>query len=656
MSTCPTDLPVESGRANITKFIRNHRVCLFVGETGSGKTTKVPQYILDDILAHETRSGSKAGRMVGVTQPRRVAAITIANFVAQERWDKYQVDDVGYAVRFDDHCTSNTLIKYMTDGILLREILTDPNLTKYGAIVLDEAHERTLHGDVLFGLLKDLLRRRPDDLRIIVMSATLNADAFLRFWETDACGYVQGRQHPVTIYYSPEPVENYVVAAVTTCLQIVLNTPKDEAGDVLVFLTGAQDIEDAYQMLMDRRKRLVGTLAIQYDFEPFVLYAQLSQERQLAVFTPLPPGKRKIILSTNIAETSLTIPGVRFVVDCGFVKEKAFAAGTGIETLHPVPVSRAQAVQRTGRAGREGPGTCYRLYTEEQFFLSFREFTTPEIQRCSTLFLVLTLKSLGVENPLEFEFMDPPQKEAIVSSMETLVHLGALDYRDGSVTPLGKEMVLFPLEPFASKAVVNAGKCQNSKILVAVATIVAMLSVENLVDTHNEDRHGPSTMLTAFTSPYGDHFVLLNVAEEFRKQKPNFQKEWCKRHGLKHRELKKALDICQQILEMSQSLNGGSGDDSDEDSSTVIRRALVSGYFSQSAIWDQSRKAYVTLLGRHVVYLHPSSVLFHRKERHPVVMYNTLVKTTKLYMRDVCVINEKMLQEAAPRLFQVKEN
>jgi len=640
-------LPVDSARSAIVHLIRSHPVTVLVGETGSGKTTRVPQYVIDEILV--TPKGSRP-LLCGVTQPRRVAAITVAQFVASERKNP---KEVGYAVRFDDICVpGQTRIKYMTDGILLREILGDPEVRSYGVIILDEAHERTLHGDVLFGLLKAVLKRR-SDLRVVVMSATLDSSKFAAFWQTEACGYVAGRQHPVQMHYVTEPVQSYIEAAVTTALQIVIDkagTP----GHILIFLTGQQDIEDAYSLLQEKKATLVGQLAKHFSFLPLKLYAALTQERQMEVFAPT--QERKIILSTNIAETSLTIPGVVYVIDSGFVKEKKYHVGTGMESLQSVPCSRAQAQQRAGRAGREGPGVCYRLYTEDFFYQCMAEYTVPEIQRCSTTYVVLTLKALGIDDTLSFEFMDKPKPTAIVRSLESLLHLGALDAA-GKVTEVGRRMTNYPLEPYAARALVAAADSGRHAVLEGVIVMVAMLSADGVWARESMLRDlgsggssfSPRTR-DKFTSPYGDHFTLLNLYREYVKQPVKDRTQWCKGHNVNAREMKKALDIIHQLRSQSPALDANDTMTEDE-ASVAIRKALCRGYFYHAALWNQSQRAYITISGRQTVYLHPSSCLFPSKEKPPVIIYNTLVRTTKQYIHDVCAVGETQLIEAAPKLY-----
>ncbi|KAH8620577.1 DEAD DEAH box helicase Helicase conserved C terminal domain [Trypanosoma vivax] len=479
-------LPVAEARAAIVRMIRRNHAVVIVGETGSGKTTQIPQYVWDDIISKGRRG------IVGCTQPRRVAAVSIAKHVAHQRGCRVG-DEVAYAVRFDDTCTSKTKIKFMTDGILLREIQADPDLSHYGCLILDEAHERTLHGDVLYGLLKDIVRtRRYKDLSIVVMSATLNAEHFSKFWWGAPIGVVHGRTYPVAIFHTLKPQVNYVEAAVSTVLKIHF---EEKPGDVLCFLTGREEIEDAKRMI-ERRMKLVqnddSSVAV------LTLYSAMPYEQQMAVFDPAPDGVRKIILATNIAETSITVEGIRYVVDSGVVKAKRFCNKTRMEVLDVVDISQAQAMQRAGRAGRMAAGKCFRLYVSKDFE-SFAENTVPEIKRSSLVSVVLQMKSLRIDRVAEFEFMDAPPLSALARAEETLQLLGALD-QNGIITPLGLRLTDFPIEPMASTTLL-AAKALGVEHDAVVA--VAMTSTENIFITSPEFKEKGDKCRLSFPSRVG---------------------------------------------------------------------------------------------------------------------------------------------------------
>lgn len=400
---------------------RQHKTCIVVGETGSGKSTQLPQYLAEE-------RGSRALSVV-CTQPRRVAAITIASRVAAERGCSVG-EEVGYAVRFEDKSSAVTRIKYVTDGLLLRETISDPLLSKYDVVILDESHERSLQTDILMGLLKGIQVKRPT-FRLVIMSATLEVDLFMNFFDDTHAIHIPGRQFPVQIYYTKQPEEDFIDAAFLTCLQI---HAEEEAGGILVFLPGQEDIENLTYLLEEHLPFIQSkhsssrhqreNARLMQDFCIFPLYAAMPQEEQLLAFQTPAPGVRKIVVATNIAETSLTISGVRYVVDSGFHKSRAVSS-SGMETLRVTPVSQSQANQRAGRAGRESSGKCFRLYCESAFE-RLEQASIPEIKRMNIAQVVLELKAMGIDASA-FPFPSPPPPASISRAVNTLHALGAID-------------------------------------------------------------------------------------------------------------------------------------------------------------------------------------------------------------------------------------
>ncbi|RHN56732.1 putative RNA helicase [Medicago truncatula] len=392
-------LPIYPFKDEFLQAVHDHQVLVIVGETGSGKTTQIPQYL------HEA-GYTKDGRMIACTQPRRVAAMSVAARVSQEMGVKLG-HEVGYSIRFEDCTSEKTIVKYMTDGMLLREFLTQPELDSYSVVMVDEAHERTLSTDILFGLVKDVARARPD-LKLLISSATLDAEKFSNYFDLAPIFKIPGRRYPVEIHYSKTAVSNYMDAAIVTTLQIHATQPP---GDILVFLAGQEEIESVEENLKYQMRGL-GTKLDELIICP--IYANLPTELQARIFEPTPKGARKVVLATNIAETSLTIDGIKYVIDPGFFKMKCYNPRTGMESLLVTPISKASAMQRAGRSGRTGPGKCFRLYTAYSFQNDLDDNTTPEIQRTNLANVVLTLNSLGIEYDklLRFEFMDPPPAEA----------------------------------------------------------------------------------------------------------------------------------------------------------------------------------------------------------------------------------------------------
>ncbi|KAG8976098.1 DEAH-box RNA helicase prp16, partial [Tulasnella sp. 427] len=396
-------LPAFACREELMKVIRENQVIIVVGETGSGKTTQLTQFLYED--------GYCRHGIIGCTQPRRVAAMSVAKRVSEEM-ECDLGSTVGYAIRFEDCTSEATKIKYMTDGVLLRESLNEGDLDRYSVIILDEAHERSLSTDVLMGLLRKILSRRRD-LKLIVTSATMNAEKFSNFYGQAPCYTIPGRTFPVEIFHSKSPCEDYVDSAVKQVLQIHLSLPP---GDILVFMTGQEDIEVTCQVVTERLSQLddPAPLAV------LPIYSQMPADLQAKIFEPTEDGRRKVVVATNIAETSLTVDGILYVVDAGYSKLKVYNPKVGMDALQITPISQANAGQRTGRAGRTGAGFCYRLYTESAYRNEMFPNNIPEIQRTNLANTVLLLKSLGVKNLLEFDFMDPPPQANILNSMYQL--------------------------------------------------------------------------------------------------------------------------------------------------------------------------------------------------------------------------------------------
>ena len=427
-------LPVYPYREEFLAAVKDHQILILVGETGSGKTTQIPQFL------HEV-GYSEFGK-IGCTQPRRVAAMSVAARVATEMNVKVG-HEVGYSIRFENCTSKKTVIQYMTDGFLLREFLTEPDLKSYQCLIIDEAHERTLHTDILFGLVKDIVRFR-SDLKLIISSATLDAEKFSKYFDDASIFMIPGRMYPVDIYYTKNPEADYVDASVVTVLQIHISQALD--GDVLVFLTGQEEIETAAEILTQRTQAL-GSRIPELIICP--IFANLPSEQQAKIFEKTPKGARKVVLATNIAETSLTIDGICYVIDTGFNKQSSYDARSGIDSLMVTPISQAASNQRAGRAGRTQPGKCFRLFTKYSFHNELEPNTVPEIMRTNMCNVVLMLKSLGINDLLHFDFMDAPPPDTLIRALEQLYALGALNDR-GDLTKLGRRMAEFPLGEFLS--------------------------------------------------------------------------------------------------------------------------------------------------------------------------------------------------------------
>uniref|UniRef100_A0A8D2PRI1 RNA helicase n=1 Tax=Zosterops lateralis melanops TaxID=1220523 RepID=A0A8D2PRI1_ZOSLA len=593
-------LPIFPFRDELVAAVAQHQILVIEGETGSGKTTQIPQYLHEEVTGY-TRGGMK----IGVTQPRRVAAMSVAARVAVEMGTKLG-NEVGYSIRFEDCTSERTVLKYMTDGMLLREFLTEPDLASYSVIMVDEAHERTLHTDVLFGLIKDIARFRPR-LKVLVASATLDTERFSAFFDNAPVFRIPGRRFPVDIYYTKAPEADYLEACVVSVLQIHVTQPP---GDILVFLTG---------QVSERCRRLGSRLP---ELLVLPIYANLPSELQAKIFQPTPPGARKVVVATNIAETSVTIDGIVYVLDPGFCKQKSYSARTGMESLVVTPCSRASANQRAGRAGRVAPGKCFRLYTAWAFQHELEESPVPEIQRADLGSLVLLLKSLGINDLIHFDFLDPPPHETLVLALEQLYALGALNHL-GELTTLGRRMAELPVEPMLAKMILASEQYGCTE---EVLTVAAMLSVNNAVFYRPKDKvlHADSARV-AFSVPGGDHLVLLNVYNQ--QQQHGHSLQWCYEHFVQARSLRRARDVRDQLqglmerVEIAPSSCGGNLD--------LVRKAITAGFFYHTA--RLSRGGYRTVKHQQPVFIHPNSALFALQPRW--VLYHELVCTSKEFMR-----------------------
>lgn len=618
-------LPIFSLRNDIINAVKEHQIIIAVGETGSGKTTQITQYLAEAGFAR------KGG--VTCTQPRRVAAQSIAKRVAEEVGCRLG-EEVGYSVRFDDCTSAQTKIKYMTDGMLLRDTLIDSEMSKYMVIILDEAHERTTNTDVLFGVLKGLSLLR-SELKLIITSATLDAEKFSTFFLNCPIFTIKGKMFPVEKFYSKRAEIDYLDASLVTILQIHLTEPE---GDILLFLTGQEEIETACQILHTRLKAL-GPNVPQLLALP--VYSALPSEIQSQIFDPAPPGCRKCIVATNIAETSITIDGIYYVVDPGMSKMSVFHPRTGMDSLMILPISQASATQRAGRAGRTGPGKCFRLYTEKAYKYEMVLNTIPEIQRCNLGMVVLTLKAIGINDLLKFDFMDPPPDANLIHALELLYHIGALD-NEGLLTRLGRRMADFPLDPPMSKVLLTSVELGCSEEII---TIMAMLQVQNVFYRPKEKQGTADEHRASFFQPEGDHFTLLAIYTAWKKA--NFSRFWCHENFIQIRALKTAHETRKQLIGIMERHNLSLV--SANLFVTRIQKAVTSGYFFHVARKD-AQDEYKSLVEQQAMYIHPSSALFQRKP--DCVIYHTTTVTNKEYMREVVSIDPDWLIQMAPRFFR----
>ncbi|CAG8510488.1 9023_t:CDS:10 [Cetraspora pellucida] len=605
-------------RKKLVQAVKENETIIVMGEMGCGKSTQIPQFLLDAGLASDGA--------IALTQPRRVASISLAKRVANEVGTK-----LGHRV----------IIKYLTDGMLLRELLSDPLLLKYCIIILDEAHERTMRTDILFGMVKKVQDARKIDkscspLKVIIMSATLNSQKFANYFNTTAILQIPGRQFPVSVNYNFVPQPDYLDAAFTTSMQIHTNQPP---GDILVFLPGQEDIEILEKLITEYNTTLPPD---KLKIIPCLLFAALPTEQQTKVFDPSPPETRKIILATNIAETSITINGVRYVVDTGKCKMKIFNSRVGMESLSIENVSKDSADQRMGRAGREAPGFCYRLYTEEEYN-KMEKNTEPEIKRCNLASIILLLKAFGIDNVLEFDYLDVPSRNLLKRALEQLFILKALN-NHGKITDLGRKMSEFPLEPAYARVLIMSEQMSCTR---EVINIVSILSVDSIFFSPQDQRDHALDMKKKFISPLGDLITYLNVLRSYETHKGDL--DWCKQNFVNKRNMKHVISVRKQLIQLCTRMKISPTSTCCENYE-ILLKCVLNGFFRNSAMLQPGNNGYKTVGSNQIVNIHPSSTLFNKKIE--TVMYTELVLTSKPYMKNVSVIQSDWLVGISSNLLE----
>ncbi|RMJ09370.1 hypothetical protein CDV36_010996 [Fusarium kuroshium] len=669
------ELPIWQYRQEIQKALRKSGsdVLVLVGETGSGKSTQVPQFLYQEswcrrqrVKLPDSNDEISVGGMVAITQPRRVAATTLAHRVSQEAGTplgKGRPDGlVGYSVRFDHQVPKGSRIKFLTEGMLLQELLRDPNLRSYSAIVVDEIHERSLDVDLLVGFLKqilsgDLSGRGGIPLKVVIMSATADVEGIQEFFkdirpkiqDTNPLQVlkIKGRQYPVEVTHEPRPVADLQDALLKTVFKIHLQ--EQLPGDILAFLTGQEEIESAQKLI----EEYAGTLASNVPkVKVFPLYGQLSMDAQREAFLPVKASfTRKIVLATNIAETSVTVPGVRYVVDCGKAKVKQYRARLGMESLLAKPISKSSAVQRTGRAGREGPGKSFRLYTEEAF-KSLQESDLPEILRNDVLGAVLTMKARGIQDVLAFPLMDPPETEAIEKALVHLHFLGALN-DNGTITSVGETMARFPISAPMGAVLLAAAKPEFDCVVEAIDIISCITSGEDIfLSVQSEEaQEEVEASRKELQRREGDIITYLTTMQQYTAENAD-RVNWCKQRKINMRNMRQALNIRRQLRGMclrEKLLDEAPPQDpqpfvpiSPERAEQVLK-CFLRGFALKTAMLAPDG-SFVTVHGKHVVAIHPASVLHGQKKE--AIMFLEHVYTNKNYAKKVSAIQATWIAEA----------
>ena len=666
-------LPVHEKLEEIKKAIAENQVTIICGETGSGKTTQLPKICLE--------IGRGAAGLIGHTQPRRLAARSVAERIAEEL--KSEIGSaVSYKVRFTDHTSRDACVKLMTDGILLAETQTDRYLAAYDTIIIDEAHERSLNIDFLLGYLKQLLPRRPD-LKVIITSATIDAERFSQHFNGAPVLEVSGRTYPVEILYRPltsKDEDDAEVELTDAIVDAADELARHGEGDILVFLPGEREIREAAEAL---RKS-----TLRRNDEILPLFARLSHAEQHKIFHPS-GAKRRIVLATNVAETSLTVPGIKYVIDTGLARVKRYSARAKVEQLHVEKISQAAARQRSGRCGRVSAGVCIRLFSEEDFN-SRTEFTDPEIIRSNLAAVILRMAALKLGDVAAFPFLEAPDQRYINDGFQVLLELGAVNEHNG-LTKLGEQMARLPIDPKIARILLAAKK---HDCMAEILVIASALSIQDPRERPLEARDAAAKAHERFTDKQSDFLAYLNIWDSFQRERDkglsNKQLvQWCRQYFLSHLRMREWRELHHQLAQtaiemglttkeaafrrppevrqLTSSENAGDQDlsaklkqkqlDKKQHRAQIraakeagyeqIHRALLTGLIANVGMKSPDGNDYTGARGSRF-HLFPASALFKAKPKW--VMAAELVETTKLYARDVAAIQPEWIEQEAPHL------
>ena len=658
-------LPVYKFQQDISNKIQKFNKLIIIGETGSGKTTQVPKIILNSLSNNNK---------ICVTQPRRVAAISVAQRVSQEIGTKIG-STIGYSVRFDERVSSSTKIKYVTDGMLLREAILDNRLSNYSTIIIDEIHERSINTDTLLALILRIQTYRKD-LKLVVMSATIDLDKLKSYLKIDEENVIkiEGRSFPIEVYHTIEPQQNYIDTACSSILQIHI-MDMDKEGDILVFLPGQEDIEDL-SGLLESKNQLILLNKSQYPklLSIYHLYSNLPNSEQMKIFQTVDGSKyRKVILATNIAETSLTIKNIKYVVDCGMFKTRIFDMKKDLDSLILDKINKNSAIQRTGRAGRESAGKCFRLYTEDEY-KNMNDNNIPEILRVKLINLILLIKSIGFDSITDLNYLDKPNEIMLQKGYDELKQLGALDIRE-ELTPLGKKLSVLPIDPCLAVILLNSLFEEEFKIIHDdILTIVSLLQTDNIFYSTNISREKAEQVRSKFIHVSSDHLTLLNVYKQWKEVKNDKiikSDKWAKDNFINEKALSKAEEIKKQLERYLLSMIENQEEDiltekkldsflleknsillEDkikiiEMKENLILKCLLTGYLFNVARYD-SDNVFITLTGKHKCRVHPTSILIKNiklAKASGYVIFSEIVFTSKQYLKLCSVVSKEMVEK-----------
>ena len=685
-------LPIYKSKKELINIIENKNINIFIvmGETGCGKTTQVPKIIYQNC--------EMDNKMICITQPRRIAAISISQRVAEEMNSKIG-ELVGYSVRFKEKMSNKTKIKFVTDGMLVRECILDKNLSKYKYIILDEIHERSIHTDILMMICKDLIiNKKRKDLKLIIMSATLNPKKYMEYFNTNTLLRIEGRKFPVKVYNISKDNDNenednsdnkiiikddydliskYIDRCLNCILQIILSDEEENKnGDILVFLPGQEDIEDLQELLLNKKEEIITEFPEKkIEFKILPLFGSLPSNQQMKIFRPLRNkfGKiiRKIILSTNIAETSLTIKNIKFVIDSGFFKMRKFYPKLNIDTLKVTPISKNSALQRAGRTGRESPGMCYRLYTQEEYN-NFEENIEPEIQRINLRNISLQLFSIGYNDFNNIDFIDKPPKENFNNAYEDLISLNAIENDENhKITELGKKMSILPMDPIYSIILINALDNEYNEVFEDIVSIISVLQSDNIFYNPNSKKELIEKVREKYIDSTSDHLTLRNIFKEYKKV--NNKEEFCKENYLNDKALLKSMEIFKQLIgylkkmkineykddkekEMNDKIEKidkyldtlkNIGIDNNENKNKLIIKCLLTGYYNNIAKYSNDN-FFNTIKGNQLCKIHPTSVLIKKPKlgkQYGYLIYNEMIITSKKYLKCCTLITPQQVEK-----------